>query len=273
MEYPPCVCHPFYRKCTCFTIFLWTFCILTSLDPLPNSFFFSKEILSILGFGHIFRNVNLYSVLAMAGNTTNFGRVSFGSGWFQLTMVLSKNDMVAQGSDGQILITIVIIEQLPKAQEYLAWFGAKIILSFKGFGDSRSSKQISPPHQAQNSKEKRVEVLRCFNAGTGQMRLHQNWLLCLPKKLISFGKKNGWSLLFETDLFGLLRFGPKDLPMFLWLHPMQPFPCRHRFQFHPFVYKWIPRMLQKTIRKCVVTLFVAGFDVSFKGIVTKKLGL
>ena len=182
---------------------------------------FPKEILSILGFGHIFRNMNLYSVLAMAGNTTNFGRASFGSGWFQLTMVLYKNDMVAQGSDGQILITIVIIEQLPKAQEYLAWFGAKKIHSFKGFGDSRSSKQISPPHQAQNSKEKKGWGLAMFQC--------RDWPNEAPPKLIALPPKKKWVVLTFWDRSfpyqilsskGLLRFGPKDLPMFPWLHPV-----------------------------------------------------
>ena len=66
MEYPPCICDPFCRMCNCFTVFLWTFCMYLNISK-----FLTKQI---LGFGDIFRNMNLYSVLAMAGNTTNSGR-------------------------------------------------------------------------------------------------------------------------------------------------------------------------------------------------------
>lgn len=198
MEYPPCTCHPYYRKCTCFTIFrtcftifLWTFCILTSLDPLPNSF--QRKSFRFWCQAY-FQKHEFVQRLCYGWKHHNFGRVSFGSGWFQLTMVLYKNDMVAQGSDGQILITIVIIEQLPKAQEYLAWFGAKKSFHLKDSETPGHQNRFHHPENTPNFKEKRLEVLRCLNAGTGQMRLHQNWLLCLRKK-------NGWSFLFETHLF------------------------------------------------------------------------
>ena len=132
-------------------------------------------------------------------------------------MVLSKNDRVVQGNDGQILITIVIIERDQRLKSNRLDSKQTKILSLKGFRYSRSSKQISQPeniwrittfHQGQNSKKKE---LRSCNMSPQKLTkyLPPNWLLCLLKKQKNRSRKThgvGPLLLRLTFSYGSVRW-------------------------------------------------------------------